>query len=102
MKPTDVREELMEAIRSEHKLRPTPGRIGNVCVNCFCGMTEKLFFVNIIYQRVDSGEALLTLWLHCVVDGVRLGHLIECKFLRVTRLGDHRGFSLFPQTDYNI
>ena len=25
---TDAREELMEAIRAEHKLRPTPGRIG--------------------------------------------------------------------------
>ena len=56
MKPTDVREELMEAIRAEHKLRPTPGRIGNVCVNCFCGIREKLFVLMLFTKELTVGK----------------------------------------------
>ena len=56
MKPTDAREELMEAIRAEHKLRPTPGRIGNVCVNCFCGIREKLFVLMLFTKELTVGK----------------------------------------------
>ncbi len=53
----DPREELMEAIRAEHKLRPVPGRIGELRLHC-----ELVFCFWIRFLRMGQWSGLLIIF----------------------------------------